>query len=179
MNNRECWICGDPATTGEHKSKRSDLRAVLGEPTQSAPFYYHDSERLNRPVRSYRADFIKSPSSLCAACNSSRTQPYDRAWEQLSNYLRTRKPPLTSGDIIGADQVWARGATKQMTNVQLYFAKLTGCHLLEAKLNFDEASLAKSLLDATPSSHIFLKSRLSKFAELLGRTNLHSNIPPR
>jgi hypothetical protein len=177
MCERYCWICGDPATTGEHKSKRSDLQALLGEPTQNAPFYYHDSEGPNRPVRSYRADFLKSPSRLCAVCNNQRTQPYDRAWERLSDYLWRWKPPLRPGDIIQTNQVWATDPTKEMSNVQLYFSKLTGC-LLAARINFDQSSLAQSLMEGRPSPYIFLKFRASKCCELVGMTNLYSDVPP-
>ena len=51
----KCWICGDAATTGEHKTKRSDLRSVFGIPTQSNPLYLHDAERRNRRVGSLDA----------------------------------------------------------------------------------------------------------------------------
>jgi hypothetical protein len=64
-----CWICGAPATTGEHKTKQSDLRAVLGRPTQAQPFYYHDKNVRNRPIGSFKGDFLKSKSRLCAPCN--------------------------------------------------------------------------------------------------------------
>ena len=39
MGFETCWICGAPATTGEHKTKLSDLKAVLGKPTQQQPVY--------------------------------------------------------------------------------------------------------------------------------------------
>jgi len=48
MSNSVCWICGGPAATGEHKTKQSDLRAVLGTPKQEKPFYYQHVERLQR-----------------------------------------------------------------------------------------------------------------------------------
>jgi hypothetical protein len=59
----DCWICGAPATTGEHKTKQSDLRGVLGKPTQEQPFYYHDKKVRNRPIGSYKGDFLKSTTS--------------------------------------------------------------------------------------------------------------------
>lgn len=31
----KCWICGEDATTGEHKTKKSDLKSVFGVPTQT------------------------------------------------------------------------------------------------------------------------------------------------
>ena len=89
-----CWICGDAATTGEHKTKQSDLRAVLGKPTQAQPFFFHDNARRNHRIGSYKGNFLKSASRLCARCNNQRTQPYDLAWEGMSHFLRTRMPPI-------------------------------------------------------------------------------------
>jgi hypothetical protein len=73
--------------------------------------------------------------------------------------------------------VWAHSAAEQMGNVQLFFTKLTGCCLLDAGINFDQASLASSLLNGKPNPFIFLKFRVSKF-ELLGMTNLHADVSP-
>jgi hypothetical protein len=37
-----CWICKqNKADSGEHKTKRSDLKAVLGPPTQEASRFEH------------------------------------------------------------------------------------------------------------------------------------------
>jgi hypothetical protein len=36
---KKCWICGvNDANSGEHLIKKSDLRDVMGKPTQAAPF---------------------------------------------------------------------------------------------------------------------------------------------
>src|ERR1700722_5012471 len=59
MLNNKCWICGEAATSGEHKTKRSDLRSVFGIPTQSSPLYLHDAERRNRRVGSLDATVLK------------------------------------------------------------------------------------------------------------------------
>ena len=93
-----CWICNaNEANSGEHKTKRSDLLAVLGNPTQEQPFFYHDLKKANRPVGSLNAKLLKSPVQICAHCNSTRSQPHDRAWEQMSDWLRNRRPPLKVG----------------------------------------------------------------------------------
>jgi|SRR5450631_2195056 hypothetical protein len=42
-----------------NKTKRSELLAVLGKPTQEEPFYYHDLHKANRPVGSL--EILKSP----------------------------------------------------------------------------------------------------------------------
>lgn len=68
-----CWICGGDPSTCEHKTKRSDLRAVFGTPTQSTPLYFHGDERRNRRVGSLDARILKSTSRICAHCNNART----------------------------------------------------------------------------------------------------------
>jgi hypothetical protein len=168
----DCWICGDPATTGEHKTKQSDLRAVLGKPSQAQPFYYHDKKVRNRPIGSFKGDFLKSPSRLCARCNNERTQPHDRAWERMSEWLRMRTPPIQAGNFVRGDRVYPFGATEEMRNVHLYFTKLTGCHLTEAGLKFDQAALAKSILTGKPNPYIHLKFGISRSGLLLGMSDL-------
>jgi hypothetical protein len=167
-----CWISGAPATTGEHKTKQSDLRAVLGKPTQTRPFYYHDKTLRNRPIGSYKGDFLKSLSRLCAPCNNQRTQPYDLAWERMSNFLRTQAPPLRAGDFVRADRIYPLGADREMQNVHLYFTKVTGCHLVEAGIKFDQAALASSLLTGKPNPYIRLKFGISQTGLLVGATDL-------
>lgn len=44
-----CWICkANKADSGEHKTKRSDLLAVLGTPSQEKPFFTTFTRRTVR-----------------------------------------------------------------------------------------------------------------------------------
>ena len=46
-----CWICESAvADSGEHKSKKSDLKAVFGEVSPQRPLYLHNSKARNRRV---------------------------------------------------------------------------------------------------------------------------------
>jgi hypothetical protein len=129
-----CWICNrNEANSGEHKTKRSDLLAVLGTATQAAPFYYHDLERLNRPVGSLDAKILKSPVRICADCNTARTQPHDSAWERMSDWLRTRQPPLAARGLVRGDRIFRHYTRREMKHVHLFFLKLFGCMISEAK----------------------------------------------
>jgi hypothetical protein len=166
-----CWICNrNEANSGEHKTKRSDLLAVLGEPTQKEPFYLHDLERPNRPVKSLDAKLLKAAIRICAECNSARTQPHDRAWERMSDRLRARlfrvglracarhhsscatlrlrfnlpQPGVSIiraatqfrvGQWVRANKIFPYDTRREMTNVHLFFLKLFGCMLCEAKAN--------------------------------------------
>lgn len=167
-----CWICGDAADTGEHKTKHSDLRAVLGTPSQKKPVYYHDENIRNRAIGSFKGDFLKSPARLCAHCNNQRTQPHDLAWEQLSNWLRNRNPALKAGEFVQGEHVYARGAGQELLNVHLYFTKLIGCHLVAANANFDRAALAASILNSTPNRYVHLKFGISQSGQLVGNSDL-------
>ena len=74
-----CWICKkNKADSGEHKTKRSDLLAVLGKPSQDQPFYYHDQAKRNRAVGSLDAKILKSP---CASAPIATTPAPSRTTE--------------------------------------------------------------------------------------------------
>src|SRR5437899_2464458 len=77
---KKCWICGvNDANSGEHMIKKSDLRDVLGNPTQARPFYFYKFDLKARAVGSLKADILKSAAPMCAHCNNTRTQPHDLA----------------------------------------------------------------------------------------------------
>jgi hypothetical protein len=61
-----------------------------------------------------------------------------------------------------------------MRNVHLYFTKLTGCHLVEASVKFDQTALANSILTGKPNPYIHLKFGISKAGLLLGMSNLET-----
>src|SRR5687768_15532036 len=109
MNNPEtaipCWICGQPATTGEHRFKASDLRSTFPKTSQSEPLRLNSAIIKNRRVGSVRSDILKFPNSLCHDCNTTRTQPYDRAWELLSSELRNN-PVRKAGTLLRTNRLW-------------------------------------------------------------------------
>ena len=74
--------------TDEHRTKRSDLKAVFGEPTQQDPLFYHDAEKRNVRVGSLKNKNLTWQDHLCPKCNNERTQPDDKAWAQMSERLR-------------------------------------------------------------------------------------------
>jgi hypothetical protein len=172
-----CWICNlNEANSGEHKTKRSDLLAVLGEPTQTNPFYYHDLERPNRPVKGLDAKILKAPIRICAECNTNRTQPHDRSWEQMSDWLRKRKPPLKVGGLVRGNLIFPYDTRTAMKNVHLFFLKLFGCMLCEAeangnKLPIDIAPFSNAIMSSRPHPEVYLQ--FGKCDGVIGRSNLH------
>jgi hypothetical protein len=173
-----CWICNQhEASSGEHKTKRSDLHAVLGSPSQDAPFYYSDLERRNRPVKSLNAKILKAPIRICEYCNTTRTQPHDRAWEHMSDRLRSR--PLKVGQWVRANSIFPHNTQLGMSNVQLFFVKLFGCMLCEAKAGgydvpIDIGPFSKAIMTGRPHPEVYLQ--IGKYDGLVGRSNLECLI---
>src|SRR5438477_498356 len=100
-----CWICNtNKADSGEHKTKRSDLLAVLGKPSQHEPMFYHDLHKWNQPVGSLDAKILKNPVRICSHCNNARTQPHDLAWEAMSDRLRSRR--LKIGEWVRCERIF-------------------------------------------------------------------------
>jgi len=172
----KCWICGDIATTGEHKTKRSDLRDVFGAPTQTAPLFYHDGIRKNRPVGSLNAKVLKSSARLCANCNNVRTQPYDFAWAKLSKALRTRRPGLAAGMSIRANTVYPYDTARCRRHVHLYFVKLFGCHIEAMNMTLDIKGFSHAILTDTAHPNVYLKFGVGKEGQV-GSSDVWLSVP--
>ncbi len=91
----QCWICGDTADSGEHKSKRSDLKAVFGKVSAKRPIHFHDGTKLNRKVKSLDADVLKWRNVICHYCNTTRTQPHDSGGRLRTIFMVSRLTLMT------------------------------------------------------------------------------------
>ncbi len=151
----KCWICGNNARTGEHLIKASDLRAIFGHVRQNQPVYHHSSSQQNVPIKGINTNILKSRALLCDRCNNVRTQPYDRAWETLSTYLRSR-PQIRSGDRINLGKVFPGAVHRSMLHVHLFFVKLFGCLATETALPIDISSFSNAILNNTAHPKVYL-----------------------
>ena len=105
--NQNCWICGEPAGTSEHKIKNSNVRSMFSEVTQNNPLYYNDNQgRKNLKIGSTKNRLLTWPDTLCSKCNNERTQPHDKAWYSLFNTIYNRKPLIQKGTIIRTNLIF-------------------------------------------------------------------------
>jgi hypothetical protein len=162
----KCWICGDEANTGEHLIKASDLRSVFGHVSQKNPVYFHTALRRNQPIGGIKSNALKSDALICARCNNQRTQPYDLAWERLSDFLRNKRPAIRSGDRISLQKVFPGAIQQSMLRVHLFFVKLFGCAAVEHRFPVDIAPFSRAILQETP--HPYIHIALSPFSERAG-----------
>jgi hypothetical protein len=177
-----CWICKtNKADSGEHKTKRSDLLAVLGKPSQQEPLFYHDLHKHNQPVGSLDAKILKNPVRICSHCNNARTQPHDFAWEEMSDRLRSRR--LKVGEWVRCERIFPYATKRRMIDVHLFFLKLTGCMIAEAMANGKDIPIpldpfADAIMSGRPHREIHLQ--FGRHDGSIGRSNLHvwTSDPP-
>jgi hypothetical protein len=100
---------------------------------------------------------------MCAYCNNTRTQPHDLAWETMSRWFTALPRPLKKGQFVRANKIFPDDTWPRMRFVHLYFVKVLGCLIVEAK---DQAPI-----DIVPFSKAIMKGDTprSVFAVLLRR----------
>jgi hypothetical protein len=174
----KCWICGSDASTGEHKTKNSDLKLIFGTWTQNNPLYYHDANRSNQVVRGPRAALLKFSNPICDYCNNEHTQPHDRAWEILSSWFRQRIPTMKPGTIVRANRIFSRDTRQKMLGVHLYFVKLFGCSLLETvgKVPLSLNSFGDAIKNNRPHPDLYLRFALGP--AFVGASDMHFEQTP-
>lgn len=151
-----CWICSDPADTGEHMIKVSDLKALFGHTSHDKPLYRRVNSGPQETVPGVRSEKLKFRTRLCANCNNARTQRHDKSWEALAIYLRKRNPQVRPGEVVRVAHAFDNGVRPGLLGVHLYFAKLTGCLLLDGGVPLDMRPLAEAILQNRPHPYLYL-----------------------
>lgn len=155
-----CWICGAPADTGEHMIKVSDLRDLFGHTSLDKPLFRRMNSGPQEKVPGVRSEKLKFRTRLCACCNNARTQAHDKSWEALATYLRKRTPPIRPGEVVRVTRAFKNGPRPGLRpgllGVHLYFAKLTGCLVLDGGVPLDTQPLAEAILQNRPHPYLYL-----------------------
>lgn len=125
-----CWWCGQPADTGEHKFKRSDLHRAFGRGAwgQDNPVI-HVSVRGQGNLDSSNAARLKFTPVLCADCNSARSQPFDLAYERFADYFVINADRLLDEGSFDWAAVFPNDWRAGQLNVARYWVKHIGCRL--------------------------------------------------
>lgn len=147
-----CWICGAAETTAEHIVKASDIRQYFGKSPDA--LFWHTEARKNNKAQSVTSRPLKYKPSICHECNSTRTQPYDRAWEKLSKWLFNHRDLIKPGRKIKINKIFSGRVAIPITDIQLYFAKLTGCLAVDYQAPIDVSGFADALLSRTPLKNL-------------------------
>lgn len=171
-----CWICGADGTSQEHRIKKSDLEMVFGAPSQKVPLYFHDGKKKAKPVGSLNSKILKISPCICHHCNTTRTQPHDRAWERLSGYFKGRTPQIAPGAVVRANQAFPYDTCRKMVNVHLFFVKLFGCYIMAGDIPVDINGFANAIMNRKAHPNVYLKfgsGSPKKGMKIAGMSDIH------
>ena len=163
----KCWICGGDGTTGEHLIKASDLKSHFKVISQEKPVYHNTFEKKNTLVKSVKSDKLKSDALICPNCNNNLSQPYDRSWETLSNYLRANWSKSVNAGVIPLNEVFKNNIEESMLNVHLLFVKIFGCRIIENEVPININRFSQAFLKKEAHKNIYLS-----FEQRLGEENI-------
>jgi hypothetical protein len=148
---RLCWICGDPADTGEHRRKRSDLVARYGKswtPAQQPFVIRGDGNTRWTRIQGPDDRRIVYEQMLCGPCNSTRTKRFDQAYQQFSAWVLDSAATLHERDAIDFADIFGEAYREKTLDLLRYFAKSLGCRIAHADIE-PPAMLRQILTDAS------------------------------
>jgi hypothetical protein len=109
-------------------------------------FLQRDGRATNIRVGSPKSGALKFAKSICAYCNNTVTQPYDAAWQHLSEYLQLNWQVVRRRGQFNLSAAFPGGTRSAALNVHLYFVKMLGCKIFEEKIRIDLATFSAALL---------------------------------
>jgi hypothetical protein len=130
----KCWICRAPADSAEHKIKKSELVRVYGKGPWiggSAPVHVRNGKVV--PVQGPNSARLKYQQSLCHDCNTTRTQPYDLAYERFTSWLFENESVVLGKRLIDFEEVYGHNFEERQRDLFKYFVKSLGCQIVYCK----------------------------------------------
>jgi len=176
IEQRKCWICGDPADSREHKFKRTDL-AHSSATWAPADQPYFISEGEWRRIQGPDSRLVKFEKVICQACNNARTQPFDLAYVRFADWVNQKDAGLMQDTQIDFTEIYGSDFQEGVLNLLKYFAKQLGCRIASDDYGLP-TNLAASLAtgDITPFEVSFSRNAELAGFPMRGRGMLH-NFP--
>lgn len=151
-----CWWCSAPATTREHKFKRTDLARMWGD----SPYLLWGStseERLVK-VRGPNSQVAKFKPNLCMPCNSTKSQTFDAAYDQYADFVWRNMDLLWGKRWIDMAEIYGSSWRDGVMNLAKYFAKHIGCRIVDDGFKVPRSipSFLDGVTDRIPDVHMVL-----------------------
>lgn len=132
-----CWWCGEVATTQEHRIKASTLRRVarLDDGSVSPGNVYKKSSDYSATLHSLnKGAQIRWSKNLCGSCNSSKSQPFDRAYDDFEAFIVKHIDVMSEWERLDWQTVYGFVWREESRNLARYFGKQLGCMLATQQL---------------------------------------------
>ncbi|MEX0678078.1 MAG: hypothetical protein WD063_13435 [Pirellulales bacterium] len=133
MASANCWMCGKASETGEHRIKKSDLVERFGKgPFRGADALVHVKAEQMCDLQGPNSKLVKYEKNLCAHCNSTATQPFDKAYEQFVPWVMENEAEVLKRRVIDFEAVYGADWENKQRDLFKFFAKCFGCRVDEA-----------------------------------------------
>lgn len=132
-----CWWCDDMATTEEHRIKASTLRRVakLDDGTVTPGNVFKKSSDYEATLHSLKKGTqVRWRKNLCGNCNNSKSQPFDRAYDDFEAFLVEHIDVMSAWERLDWQTVYGSDWREKARNLARYFSKQLGCMLATYQL---------------------------------------------
>ncbi|NOQ25285.1 MAG: hypothetical protein GQ564_07975 [Bacteroidales bacterium] len=150
----ECWWCGKPANSKEHRHKKSDIKHIFGNRFESEPVLIRGNHK--KTIQGPDSKLLKFEKVLCQNCNNSRSQPFDRSYDLFINYVLENyelildKKNINLVNIVNSDTIGFKH------NIFRYLTKIFCCRLATNNIII-EPKLVEFLNYAKPLDFMYFK----------------------
>lgn len=141
MTQIKCWLCLNEANSREHIIKKSDIVRAYGRQLQKNSLS-HVRAGVQRLLQSPDSKIIKYEPSLCHTCNTTITQPFDRAYDTFINYIYKNENDILRKRFIDFYDVYGESFEEGQRNLYKYFTKSFACRLYSANHKVPEDVVA-------------------------------------
>ncbi|MEU8343706.1 hypothetical protein AB0C74_18575 [Spirillospora sp. NPDC048832] len=153
-----CWWCQSaPATTREHKFKRTDLDQMWGDSayllwgSSGDDRTIWDSDGFGRlsKIRGSKSDVAKFKPSMCLTCNGKRSQFFDDSYVTFSRHVWQHMDTLWKAGHLDMSKIYGDEWQSRVLGLARYFAKHSACSMVDA--GFDVPQSIIKFLDGDTS----------------------------
>lgn len=128
-----CWICGKSADSAEHRLKKADITRAYGRGPYTGPSApVHVLGGNLHLIQGANSKFLKYSANLCQYCNNTYTQPFDRAYDNLIDWIMSNEELVLCRRFIDFEEIYGLEWLNSQFNLFKYFAKSFGCRLVDA-----------------------------------------------
>jgi hypothetical protein len=102
-----CWICNAPADSPEHRFKKADLVRAYGKgPYRGPSAPVHVRNGVLSPIQGPSSSKVKYEPSLCPACNTAGTQPFDNAYDRAIEWIMANEPEVLRRRLLSFEEIY-------------------------------------------------------------------------
>ena len=157
-----CWWCFGPADSSEHKFKRTDIVSEFGRPPyrgNSSMIRYVGDELIATNIQGPNSNHFKFKSGLCKFCNTTKSRPFDLAYESFIKYTNLNKKTIVLDLEFDFTKVFGLDWSSSIDNVRRYFLKHACCRIADAGFRIGDELL--SFLDGkVPNVPFYLTAEI-------------------